>query len=217
VLAHLYPHLRFTRELGLLFARLRERFSSWPNHGLQGKQPSPEDAREQAKADLTLCYLALLTSGMSLQELDGFVRRLHCSSRDARLLHEVARLREMLGQLQATVMLPSSIDALLSPFSREARFVISVLADSEVVRQRLDLYERALAPVTPRIDGHFLRSLGVPPGPIYGEILARVRSAVLDGQVTTLEEERALARSLAAAAHPAHDNASPASGPRTPA
>lgn len=214
VLMHLYPHLRFTRELGLLFARLRERFSSWPSHRAEAETPLPMDVREQAKSDLTLCYLALLTSAMSLQELDGFARRLHCPNHDARLLHEVARLREMLGQLQATVMLPSTIDALLSPFSREARFVISVLTDSEVVRQRLDLYERTLATMTPRIDGHFLRSLGAPPGPIYGEILSRVRSAVLDGQVTTLEEEQALAKSLVAAAHPESSAASPAQGPR---
>ena len=48
-----------------------------------------------------------------------------------------------------------------------------------------------------------LRSLGLPPGPIYGAILDRVRDALLDGQITTLAQEQALARALAEQAlHP---------------
>jgi tRNA nucleotidyltransferase (CCA-adding enzyme) len=214
VLAHLYPSLRFTRDLAQLFVRLRERFSSRPNHRDETAEVAPADMRQETTPALALCYLALLASPMAPQEMDGFVTRLRCSSQDARLLHEVGRLREMLGHLQATVMLPSTIDALLSPFSREARFVITVLTASALVRERLDLYERALATVSPRIDGHFIRSLGAPPGPIYGEILARVRSAVLDGQVTTLEQEQALARSLVAAAHPDVGAASHVNGPK---
>ena len=48
---------------------------------------------------------------------------------------------------------------------------------------------------------HYLRSLGVPPGPTYGEILERLRDALLDGEVRTEEEEQALARTLAEGSH----------------
>ncbi|MBC7315889.1 MAG: hypothetical protein H5T70_05680 [Chloroflexi bacterium] len=123
----------------------------------------------------------------------------------------------MLGQLQSTVMLRSTIYRLLCPFSREARFVITVLTDSELVRERLDLYEHTLSTVSPRIDGHYLRALGVPPGPIYGEILDRVRDAVLDGQVQTLEEEQALACRLVEAAHNGRSIGNKANAAKTPA
>jgi len=79
--------------------------------------------------------------------------------------------------------------------------VLSVLTDSERVRQRLDLYEREWSTVRPTIDGHTLRALGVPPGPVYGEILARVRDALLDGEIAPGEGELELARSLVRSLH----------------
>jgi len=201
-LEHIHPSLRFTSETAQRFARLRERFHAWPAEWQpNGTHPvglSEDDAHASA---LSLCYLALLTSQMDAEELASFISRLRIAGDDARFLREVGRLREALGQLRATVMLPSAIYRLLHPFSREARFVLSVLTDSELVRQRLELYERELARVEPHIDGHYLRSLGVPPGPIYGEILSRVRDALLDGQVRTPEEEEALAKRLVEAAH----------------
>jgi tRNA nucleotidyltransferase (CCA-adding enzyme) len=200
-LAHLHPHIRFTRDTAQLFARLRARLRATlpaagePSGRLRVETPAEEGEAENAP-ELLLCYLALLTSSMNASEMASFAEHLRLSHHDARLLHEVVRLRESLSPLSARAMLPSSIYHLLEPFSREARFVLSVLTEAEVVLRRLDLYERQLAHVAPRIDGHFLRALGVPPGPVYGEILTRVQDALLDGQVHTEEEEQALARAL---------------------
>lgn len=45
-------------------------------------------------------------------------------------------------------------------------------------------------------DGKALKATGVPPGPVYSRILATLRSARLDGQVKTDEEERTLLNQL---------------------
>ena len=195
-LAHIHPALHFGRDMAELFVRLRQRFCVWPAPEQEGGTDASDDQEPDAPA-LGLAYLALLTSSMSAGELSALVTRLHCSSRDARLLGEVAALRESLSDLGAVAMLRSTLFHLLKPYSREARFVLSVLADTDVVRARLDLYERELAATAPSVDGHFLRSLGLPPGPIYRAILDRVHVALLDGQITTLEQERALADALA--------------------
>jgi tRNA nucleotidyltransferase (CCA-adding enzyme) len=201
-LSHIHPGLRFPRDMPELFVRLRERFHGWPaEHGAT----SPEDAEDEASdaPALGLAYLALLTSSMSAVELESFTQRLHCSTADARLLRQVLALKETLSDLGAKAMLRSTLHQLLHPYSREARFVLSVLTDARVVRERLDLYERELAGVTPGVDGDYLRSLGLPPGPIYRAILDRLQGALLDGQITTLAQEQALARSLAEQAlHP---------------
>ncbi|NLD45042.1 MAG: CBS domain-containing protein [Chloroflexi bacterium] len=191
VLAYLAPGLAFPRDLEGLFARLRARF------GALAAAPQPQEAG----ASLRLCYLAVLTYAMDQRSMAGFAERLRLSQRDTRFLREVALLRDRLPELHAPAMLPSHIYRLLEPYSREARFVLSVLTDSAEVEERLDLYERTLSHVRPRVDGHYLRRLGVAPGPIYGEILSRLRDAILDGQVRTPEEEDALARSLAEGAH----------------
>ena len=112
-------------------------------------------------------------------------------------------MRDRMAELTATVMLPSAIYRWLHGLTREARFVLSVLSESELVRSRLDLFERELAHVTTRVNGHYLRELGVPPGPIYAEILGRVRDALLDGQIATPEAEEQLAHALVQAAHSA--------------
>lgn len=194
-LEHVHPGLHFSREMPELFVRLRERFERWPGPQVIGISASNQE-EENAPA-LGLAYLALLASSMSPNELGTFIERLHCSSRDARLLREVSALREILPELSADTMLRSTLYNLLRPYSREARFVLSVLTDAPRVRARLDLYERELCTISPRVDGHFLRGLGLPPGPVYRDILERVRSALLDGQIATPEQEMELARALA--------------------
>jgi len=198
VLQHLHPNLRFPREMAQRFQLLRDRFATWRLEG----NAKPACAQEKAQlSGLGLCYLAILTSALSSQELQRFAERLRCTTNDARFLTEVSELRQLLPQLGTPVMLPSSIYRLLHAYSREARFVLSVLTDSKPALERLELYERKLAAVSPSIDGHVLKALGVPPGPVYREILDRVRDALLDGLVTTHDQELDLARSLARALH----------------
>jgi tRNA nucleotidyltransferase (CCA-adding enzyme) len=187
VLEHLHPGLHFSRELYLLFGRLRTRVNSWSS--------------EHKAPDLEHCYLALLTSGMDRHTLSELVARLHIGATEARLLEEVSQLRSSLEELAAPAMLPSAIYRLLAPHSREARFVLSVVAESELVRERLELYEHVLAPITPRVDGNHLRSLGLPPGPIYSEILDQVHMAVLDLRLNSQAEQLALLERLVLAAH----------------
>ena len=49
----------------------------------------------------------------------------------------------------------------------------------------------------PLIDGRTLQQMGLPPGPLYRTIIEAVRAAQLDGQISTTDEARALARQLA--------------------
>lgn len=198
-LQQIHPALRTTRHTAELFARMRERHEAIAADAPSSAQiPSTTD--EVTPPSLGLCYLALLTSQMSAAELAELVQRLLIPERNAKLLHEVMALRESLDQLNADAMLPSAIRRLLGPYSREARVVLSVLSQEPRVIHRLRLYDEKLVHVTPRVDGHYLRELNLPPGPVYAEILAHVRDALLDGQIETLEQEQALARCLAEAA-----------------
>jgi tRNA nucleotidyltransferase (CCA-adding enzyme) len=53
--------------------------------------------------------------------------------------------------------------------------------------------------MAPLIDGNYLKAeFGLPPGPIYRIILDSLRDARLDGQVTNLDEERALVEGILA-------------------
>ena len=69
---------------------------------------------------------------------------------------------------------------------------------SERVRERLWLYESELRHVRTVVDGAYLKSLGLRPSPLFRRLLNAVRDARLDGEIQTVEEEKALIASLLA-------------------
>jgi len=64
-------------------------------------------------------------------------------------------------------------------------------AEAEMVRIYLD----QLHGVTAELDGLELKKLGVPQGPLMGEILERLRTAKLDGKAPNASVERRLVKS----------------------
>jgi hypothetical protein len=50
--------------------------------------------------------------------------------------------------------------------------------------------------IHPKTNGNTLRDLGVPPGPAYQSILAALRSAWLDGEISSENDEQALLETL---------------------
>jgi tRNA nucleotidyltransferase (CCA-adding enzyme) len=70
----------------------------------------------------------------------------------------------------------------------------------EWFRERARQLDVAVRPPEPILKGRDVVALGVPPGPEIGRILREVYERQLDGEVTTLEEARAAAQTLASAA-----------------
>lgn len=198
VWTYIMSSMSFPREMPLLFARLRDRFAAFAR---DAEAPAQDTKVPPATPSLPLCYLALMTSNLDEALLDEFTRRLRITQSDTGFLRQVARLRDRLGELRADAMLRSHIYDLLSPFTREARFVLSVLVDSPVIEERLILYDQVLSRMQLEVDGQTLKDLGIPPGPIYGEILDRLQKGLLDGEVSSAEEQKTLARVLAEGAH----------------
>jgi len=159
--------------------------ASAPLEGHKGK-PTPVD------------YLALMAFRMSREEIDSLIERLRIAGTDARQLREMSELVTNLHKLNREGLAPSEVYDLLHDYHVESLFVLRVATDSEIVRRYVDLYMRKLRWVKPRIDGNYLKKIGVPVGPHYGEILSRLRKARLDGKVATLEEEEKLAREIVA-------------------
>jgi tRNA nucleotidyltransferase (CCA-adding enzyme) len=66
------------------------------------------------------------------------------------------------------------------------------------VRERLWYYETELRYIQPTVDGAYLKSLGLKPSPLFSRLLHAVRDARLDGEIHTVEEEKALIAHLLA-------------------
>ena len=153
------------------------------------------NARQEGRSseEMPRLYLALWLYRLDRAADLSVTNRLRLRTDTQRVLTDVRALQRQLADLGRPALRPSEIDTILQPSSAAARLVVRVACESWLVQQRIDFYERNLMHVKTSLDGHRLRALGIPPGPLYRRILTAVRAARLDGTVQTAEEEIALA------------------------
>ena len=78
---------------------------------------------------------------------------------------------------------------LLSGFKTEVILYLMVCAISEITRKRISLYQTQLRNASITISGKDLVKLGLPPGPLFGNVLQSVIEAKLNGLVKTRDDE----------------------------
>jgi tRNA nucleotidyltransferase (CCA-adding enzyme) len=92
---------------------------------------------------------------------------------------------------------PSRVTALLEQFDQMSLIAAWLaLEDDTDRRTMIDRYLTHWRHITPTIDGTTLREAGLAPGPAYKQILAALRAAWLDGQISTVQEEQKLCEKL---------------------
>nr|MCU0563177.1 CBS domain-containing protein [Desulfobacterales bacterium] len=84
----------------------------------------------------------------------------------------------------------------LDGFRTELVLFMMAAAEQEKVKRAVSHYVTALRRTTTSLKGRDLKALGVPPGPIYREVLQALLDARLNERVRTREEELDLAREL---------------------
>lgn len=91
---------------------------------------------------------------------------------------------------------PSVITKRLERLPNFAIFALYLASDDETVQSTLQTFAKTWRDLTPHIDGHDLRARGLPTGPIYSELLDRLRTAWLDEEISSKEEEEQLVEML---------------------
>jgi len=143
--------------------------------------------------------LALLTYRLTKRHLDRFLDRLKFGQEVAKYLREVKKLRALAWRLDKPNMKPSRVYRLLHDYSPRAIMAFAIALDSPTARDNVLLYLNRLRWVRPHVRGKFLKKEGIPPGPVYRQILDKLLYARLDGQVRTAAEEEAMAKKLVVA------------------
>lgn len=168
VLEAIYPKFEFTLWHADAFRRARD-----TNHRVR-----------------PLTYFGLLVFSMTPSVAAEFCQRLHFSNAERDTLMQVLELRaEILPPLSADTLMPSAVYRLLADYSDAALLVVQIAADDARVRERIDFFRTRLRHIQPVLTGDDLKQMGIPPGPAYKDILARLRDARLDGILTTREQE----------------------------
>lgn len=133
-------------------------------------------------APRALVVLGLLTYDLTSAEREALITNYRLPNEPSRLLREVAAVQTLLPTIAETTR-PSALDRQLHLYSASA---LDIVARAEPRRgATLAHYLRHIRPTQPPLDGHDLRRLGIAPGPRLGQLLATLRAAWLDGELTT--------------------------------
>jgi tRNA nucleotidyltransferase/poly(A) polymerase len=95
-----------------------------------------------------------------------------------------------------TNLKPSEVVIRLDDVLPMAIYANYIATREEQQRKVLWEYVSNWRQVTPYADGHILQQRGLPPGPIYREILRTLRNAWLDGKIVSAEQEESLLEEL---------------------
>ena len=141
-------------------------------------------------------YLAALSAPLSAADGDGFSRRLNLPTDWARVVRDTIALRETETIISGPSVRPSIIFAALGGLDPDAIAASVRFSEDPQVAARLRRYLDEWRLVSPALTGYDLLAMGVPPGPMVGEALRELTSAMLDGLVNSEEGERALVNQI---------------------
>ena len=137
-------------------------------------------------------YLALIAFRLTPPAADALAQELSLPAAAARAVRESTGIAAMLPALAQPGLRPSQVHAMLVRFAAPALSACRLATDDVILRARLTLFLDTLRHIRPALDGAALRLLGIPQGPAIGQALAALLQARLDGNATTIVEEKAL-------------------------
>ncbi|OPX93212.1 MAG: Bifunctional oligoribonuclease and PAP phosphatase NrnA [Syntrophorhabdus sp. PtaU1.Bin002] len=179
------PHLTFDKDKEKLFHRMHT-VLQWYELLYQGK---PCDAQA--------FWVLGLVDHMTFPQIEDFCRRTEMTeSFKGRILENSDRLRNAMMRLPSAMhtMTTSEIYSLLEPLSQEVKLFIMAKTKSDEIKKAISNYVTYKDVMKPVFTGKDLKKLGIKEGPVYKEILERLKGAKIDLNLKTKEEEEAFVR-----------------------
>ena len=137
-----------------------------------------------------LTWLAAMAYPLSEGEVAGLISRLNMPKSWAAVVWDTIALREQEKALADRALPASRLCNLLVGRSPAAVAAVVGLTESAAAGRALRRYLTELRQIVPALRGEDVLAMGVPPGPPVGEVLAQLRAARQDGQVTDAAGER---------------------------
>ena len=140
-------------------------------------------------SNLVIKYLVWLCAYQESQAV-SITNRLRLPGGFLNCLRQIYRVRKSIHRLCSQS--PSHVTAQWDKVNPMALFILDMENIEECGHALIHNYIFNWQKVKPGVDGNALRKLGIPPGPVYKKILFSLRSAWLDGDILTQEEEETL-------------------------
>lgn len=141
-------------------------------------------------------YLGLLSFPLSTEDCQALIKRLHLPNEAKKLLTQIQAIKVLIPRLSQPQKL-SQVYKLLHLFSDEAIFLCWHSIEDTIVRQHLSLFSQTLRHIHPLTTGKdLITQFNLPPSPLIGRILTELQQALMDGEISTLDEEHRLTKHI---------------------
>ena len=152
---------------------------------------------DETDSERDLVLLAGLVFASTASQRAGLSERLNLAGRWARVVEDVGKVKAAFERLRAPGLRPSQIFDLLRDLAPASIKGCAIATDEPPVGEHLELFLSELLHTRPLLNGDDLLALGVPEGPMVGELLEKIRTARLEGLLSTRgDEETLVVRSL---------------------
>jgi tRNA nucleotidyltransferase (CCA-adding enzyme) len=138
---------------------------------------------------------AILCWNASQQEIEDICSRLALTRSQRDCVHAIPAARAAESTLETSVR-PSEWVGLLTVFPVPTVIGLACATESAIVRERAIDFVQRLRRIRPALTGDDLTDLGIPQGPLVGEILNRLRAGRLDGELIGRADEESLVRAI---------------------
>lgn len=150
------------------------------------------------KIDPWLVLMLALTDNLKKLELAAFTKRLRIDNKKTRDIIEsrAVAIRALHSISAEQLPTTSQVFLLLSPLPLELILYIIAKTEKPAVKKTISKYITELRGLRPRLKGKDLLKCGVKEGPRIGQILDKLLYAVIDGKVTSKNEEKEFVKEL---------------------
>ncbi|MCD6420622.1 MAG: CBS domain-containing protein [Synergistetes bacterium] len=135
-----------------------------------------------------MMFFMVLLRGMNNDDISVVSERFNMSKNDRELLYGIGNLRHLIEMLSAKELKNSELYTTLNALSLEQLCYVYTIGSS-TIRKRVVYYLDVLVHVKPSITGKDLMRMGIAPGPLYKQLLEKVKLAIMDGYLKGLEDQ----------------------------
>lgn len=133
--------------------------------------------------------LACFVFSCTNNSVTSLIERLNMNSTWSKICRDVVQLRQLFGVLSQQEISKSKVHAILNHIHPAAIKGCIISAQNHGVVHTLQMYLNELRYVKPILTGHDLISLGLPKGPLIGNMLENLLKAKLDGLLPSKAKE----------------------------
>ena len=169
---------------------IAERLGAMRALGIEGGLSAAALAKIRTEAP-PLERFAAFASTARTDDMDLLVRRLKMPAEWRRIVSEIEAVRRIADRCRTEAISDSELRRLLVDVRIEVIRVAIAIEETPVVTMRFEDFLARIRHVKPKLDGDDLIAMGVPRGPMIGELLEELLDGRVDGYIASKEQERA--------------------------